>query len=1172
MTELGGPTTQSGIYYQNSIAALYLGRLCDPRDHQRSRHIVSVRIEAPEDVDDILVAYSDGSRRLIQAKEVVRESDEAWKRTWRSIFSQAQTKNVLQEEYYIVVGTYEPYLSTLREALDRARGKENSREWQQSLSGAQMTAINRLGAIVPDTTEEKLFNLCRMTTIEIRILADIEQLQVRDWMPLSNVSADTVFSHLRDLCGGRARVRKLFRPAELLNELYQRHNVKVADAPHSQVAEYRRAFATLYGRIVVPGTRLAGHVEDLFIWPPVLERQPRFLDFDDESPGDIGSEGGAKPIDLSDFPNKSCHRVVLHSGAGTGKSTILRAIGHRLATRSAFVPVYISPTFLPAYLGLLECLGGEVSARFNVTVPWDELCELGQIVLLLDGLDELDDSDRTYAIGCLEKFVARYPSVPYVLTVRDTRVLAPPDGAVLAEVGQLSDLHVSVFVKKYQGSHLGFDGDALLTSIFRNRELKQLARIPLYLALLVATAASRRALPSHRAELLESYLRVVLTPERFKDVGLAAPSQAAEQVREAGESIAAYALESNSVSIPEREALQRLRSFPGRPTEYLERLIEVGVVSLHGQRVAFAFPIVQEYLAACYLVREGANDIEARFDRIVRRPWAQTLQFAVELSKDADRIIQKQLKSDDDAFHTRLRLLSRCVVNGAVISGELRLALCDRLVDAWSSMAFSIRRSVGDLLSEGIADARSSKLRAALRLTYTGSDGRGAVLRRLGDAQLANEILEILLSQNDIRELWSADWRACLRLDLRKSIPALLARARQESGSTLATCVLSNVLRQVLVGESVVAREFCDDPTIPALVRLAGYRVLGVPMPADCWQLVDEAMKRADWWGAQGEELRQYYCHVDGWRDHFSGLVSRPLPEDVSLVPLLDLGLEEHQQRESFRNLLRSLLQNADGMPATTRMDILLTLMFAGEAGMTEIATAFIAEHRELWPRTTMFAHWFPPEFVIAQFRRVADSESADFVLQIAEDLEHSLKIKPRPVVREFREAMGGETRDAHPAEKDIVGWLQQTIIDGIDINTRLKTARLLLKYGGAQFGGELESAIRERLDDTAPMTDADWNEFGGAVIGADIDGYQLPTELLWRIIYAVPHQPVSFLIRTIAAREGQKAHTALIECFREHPANMVKVMIFEYFEGVAGRLGLRVELRAGELFVDGGE
>ena len=51
--ERGGPTTQSGILYQNSITALYLGRLCDPRSYEYSERVVRVRVDAPDTVDDL---------------------------------------------------------------------------------------------------------------------------------------------------------------------------------------------------------------------------------------------------------------------------------------------------------------------------------------------------------------------------------------------------------------------------------------------------------------------------------------------------------------------------------------------------------------------------------------------------------------------------------------------------------------------------------------------------------------------------------------------------------------------------------------------------------------------------------------------------------------------------------------------------------------------------------------------------------------------------------------------------------------------------------------------------------------------------------------------------------------------------------------------------------------
>ena len=50
MSEPGGSTTQSGIWYQNSVSALYLGRMCDAAVRPDSEQVVEVRVEAPTPV------------------------------------------------------------------------------------------------------------------------------------------------------------------------------------------------------------------------------------------------------------------------------------------------------------------------------------------------------------------------------------------------------------------------------------------------------------------------------------------------------------------------------------------------------------------------------------------------------------------------------------------------------------------------------------------------------------------------------------------------------------------------------------------------------------------------------------------------------------------------------------------------------------------------------------------------------------------------------------------------------------------------------------------------------------------------------------------------------------------------------------------------------------------
>ena len=93
MAEAGGTTTQSGIYYQNSIAALYLGRLIDS-SRANEQTIDSVRVEAPEAVDDIVIIYTNGKKEYIQAKERLNSSSTEWKKLWYSFKEQSDICNI----------------------------------------------------------------------------------------------------------------------------------------------------------------------------------------------------------------------------------------------------------------------------------------------------------------------------------------------------------------------------------------------------------------------------------------------------------------------------------------------------------------------------------------------------------------------------------------------------------------------------------------------------------------------------------------------------------------------------------------------------------------------------------------------------------------------------------------------------------------------------------------------------------------------------------------------------------------------------------------------------------------------------------------------------------------------------------------------------------------------
>src|SRR5690349_14638105 len=139
MTEAGGPANQSGILYQNSVAALYLGRLCDSIPRPDEHAIVGVRVEAPTAVDDIVITYRDGHRTFIQAKENIRDNDVSWIKLWKSFETQFWSSDFQRDRDLLLLHVGEGYDEhrALREISSRTHSSQTPAEWVSRLSETQ---------------------------------------------------------------------------------------------------------------------------------------------------------------------------------------------------------------------------------------------------------------------------------------------------------------------------------------------------------------------------------------------------------------------------------------------------------------------------------------------------------------------------------------------------------------------------------------------------------------------------------------------------------------------------------------------------------------------------------------------------------------------------------------------------------------------------------------------------------------------------------------------------------------------------------------------------------------------------------------------------------------------------------------------------------------------------
>lgn len=699
MTEAGGPATQAGIFYQNGVAALYLGRMLDLRPRPARDRVVHVRVEAPEAVDDTVVRMADGARRFLQAKLALAPRGAAWIGLWRNFAAQlAKPDFAADDTLALVVGEHTAAIGDLRACCERALSAADEAEWLGRLTAAQRRiALSIAAALAVGGSGLPLVRrLLARTEVEVVPDATIERDQAPLWMPDSPVARPArLLAILRDMIGGKARVRGSFEPGRLRERLRDEHGIHLDEPAGWGAAQYREVIAERT-RVEVPGTAVAGRVNELFVWPRARRHdRARPADFDDESPPwFVGVR--SDQVDLSLFPSPGLDRVVVVAGPGFGKSVLLLALAERLAARGLLPAIIPIPELSKLDSGIHEYLGDRLNKTFEVAIDWRMATEKGLLVLLLDGLDEVSSDRRAVVLDRVKTFSSRHRPVPWLLTVRDAAALAAPTDALLVELDPLDDRSVARFVERYRPDRPDL-ASALLRRIEAKPDLHRLVRIPLFLVILLATVSNPDEVPTKRAALLETYLDLLFRPEQFKGGEPDGVDPAA--LRPITEAVAFSALEREEIGVDQRALDATIRSHapPGAPVQpVVERLVKCGVLRRTGPgRFAFPFPIVQEYLAACHLLANRLEEVPGRLPSAVKRPWAQALQFVLEQHPTPGALVDDLLAREDDAFHTNLRLVARCVANGATVEQGTRVEIARRLARMWPRASWRARARRG---------------------------------------------------------------------------------------------------------------------------------------------------------------------------------------------------------------------------------------------------------------------------------------------------------------------------------------------------------------------------------------------------------------------------------------------------------------------------------------------
>jgi hypothetical protein len=1169
MVEPGGPANQAGIYYQNSIAALYLGRMLDLRSRPARHRVIHLRVEAPEDVDDILVGMGDGSRRFVQAKRTISTKSDTWSGLWTSFWLQAQSSNFSPDDRLaLTIGESSDLAADLRACSERSVGADTDEEYCARLTAPQRRVLADIVRVLAVSACDFgcVRRLLGRLDIEVVIDTTIERDQAPLWMPEANVSPDRLLGLLRDLAGGASRIRGSFDPSSLRARLKEEHHIDLGE-PSSWGAPRYRSIVSGKAIIEVPGTAVARRITDTFIWPRASRYdRSRRPDFDDETPR---STFGVRSdeIDLSAFPTRDLDRLVVIAGPGFGKSVLSLALAASAVQRGLLPAIVPIPELSRVDLDPMAFLDS-VNRTFDVAIDWRAAAESGLLVLLFDGLDEVSSDRRTVMLERVKNFSVRYPGTPWLLTVRDAAALSAPTDALLVELEGLNDNDVRRFVALYRPEDPSLP-DKLSRRLEARPELNRLARIPLFLAILLASGTGLDELPSSRTELLENYLELLLRPEQVKasEVDGLEPSI----LRPIAEAVAFEALERGEIGVSNRLLAAAIRSqqpSEARVQAVVERLVKCGVLSRVGAtRYVFPFPIIQEYLAACHLLEHRLVEVPDRLPSAVKRPWAQVLQFVLEMHPAPTGLVDKLLAREDDAFSTNLRMLARCVANGTAVTSTSREEIARRLGTIWPKSSWRARKRVGELVADAFHTPLVPEIRRLLANRYLLHDGTGAVVARIADRGLTRSVLEELLD-GDVEHLLNlAELQGPVSALGDEALRLYADRAKAEpcsdkEGNAMASLIGHLDRRFISKGACL---SVALDEQLPISVRLAAFALGPAPIDVRALPLIDAAF------ALKGFQPRASAMEAAlRTADPMGAIRSALTRTDLELSEKLDLvgyarrAMPDQQLADMFREIARDIELSED---LRTRL-----LVFAARYGDAAAMDDLVDRAGEL-----------PVEVVSATLSVFGHHRSRTLVEAFVQRLTiRSLRPSQRrdllgsavlgmTAVFEMDWFRGGTVKPAppHPGLA-VLRPLLETWAVSSDYSA---LEGLQVAHSLAEAGSPLAVPLVERRLELALQANAldlqasDQASTIGAALRALRDARRLlPLAMLETVVAKCSYNGASSAVEMIAAHGTREAFDCLLDAHGRVGDGHLKGVILDQLEPLAGRLGIRVKRSGGRL------
>ena len=336
--------------------------------------------------------------------------------------------------------------------------------------------------------------------------------------------------------------------------------------------------------------------------------------------------------------------LLLRGKTGAGKTTLIKHLANVILKDagpkplSGYLPllvfgkelgvVYHQNTTILKQVTAFEELLQVYLAKIQCPLEWDlirNFLNQGRILLLIDGLDEIQETARPELAQILAQFCFKYPHNRLVLTSRPHGIVSQAQeqfGKYLSDIADLNENQIADFIKHWFRAVSGklrglaeITADDMLADIRRYEQIAIFTRNPLLLAAVSILYLTGKRIPEQRADLYDRVLENLLW---WLFHNAAAPEKV-NIITTYLMDLAFLAHSKRQRTIPENQARQELcKYYPQRHGEteelYLLRINELfneiesncGLLNrLSSGEVEFSHLAIQEFLAAKYIANRN---------------------------------------------------------------------------------------------------------------------------------------------------------------------------------------------------------------------------------------------------------------------------------------------------------------------------------------------------------------------------------------------------------------------------------------------------------------------------------------------------------------------------------------------------------------------------------------